>query len=77
MESVTIQSPNFLKMLFGSVSKTAAAESKPVFSTIDGDIISQGAMDAAVRNGKGVMIGGFFVGSTHNSDIDFGYTLSI
>jgi hypothetical protein len=77
MESVKIQGPNILKMLFGGVSKTPAAESKPVAFTIDGDIVSQSAMDAAVRNGKGLMIGGFFVGSTLSSDLNFGYSLSI
>ncbi|MFC5271243.1 hypothetical protein [Adhaeribacter terreus] len=77
MESVQIQGPNILKMLFGGISKTPAADFKTVVCTTDGDLISQGAMDAAVRNGKGVMIGGFFVGSTHTSDLDFGYSLSI
>lgn len=77
MESAQIQSPNILKMLFSSVSKSSATEVKNVISTIDGDIISQHAMDAAVKNGKGLMIGGFFVGSTHPSDIEFGYSLSI
>jgi len=77
MESVQIQSPNILKMLFGSISKAAAPENKSLVSTIDGEIISQRAMDDAVKNGKGVMIGGFFVGSTHDSGFDFGYSLSI
>ena len=77
MESVQTPGVNVLKMLFGSITKNPATETKTVVSTIDGDIISQNAMDIAVKTGKGVMIGGFLVGSAHSSDSDYGYSLSI
>ena len=79
MESLENYRPStaFLAYLDDCINRPKAAEPKEEVSTIDGDIISSVAMKQALKAGKGVMIGGFFVGSTGNSDMEFGYSLSI
>ncbi len=42
-------------------------------STIDGFIIPESAKLAAVKNGAGVMIGGYFVGVTTHSELSFSF----
>lgn len=39
------------------------------YSTIDGNIISRIALKTALETGKGLMVGGFFVGATLNADL--------
>ena len=79
MESLENYRPSnaFLAYLNDCINRPKVAEPKEEVSTIDGDIISLGAMKKALQAGKGVMIGGFFVGSTGSSDMEFGYSLSI
>lgn len=79
MESLENYRPSnaFLAYLNDCINRPKVAEPKEEVSTIDGDIISSGAMKQALQTGKGVMIGGFFVGSTGISDMEFGYSLSI
>ena len=79
MESLENNRPGntFLAYIDDCINRTKTVEPKEEVSTIDGDIISLGAMKQALKTGKGVMIGGFFVGSTGNTDMEFGHTLSI
>lgn len=42
-------------------------------STIDGFIIPESAKLAAVKNGAGVMIGGYFVGVTTHAELSFSF----
>ncbi len=75
MESLEMYRPGnaFLAYLNDCINRPKTAEPKAAVSTIDGDIISMGAMEKALQTGKGVMIGGFFVGSASNTDLEFGY----
>ena len=79
MESLEKYRPStaFLAYLNECINRPKTVEPKEEVSTIDGDIISLGAMKQALKTGKGVMIGDFFVGSTGSSDMEFGYSLSI
>ena len=67
----------FLAYLNDCINRPKIVEPKEEVSTIDGDIVSLGAIKQALKTGKGVMVGGFFVGSTSTSDMDFGYSMSI
>jgi len=66
----------FLAYLNDCLNRPKTKEPKEEVSTTDGEIVSQSAMEKALKTGKGVMIGGFFVGSTGSSEMDFGYSLS-
>lgn len=79
MDSLETYRPSngFLAYLNDCINRPKTVEPKEDVSTIDGDIISLGAMKQALKSGKGVMVGGFFVGSTSASDMDFGYSLSM
>ncbi|HSI91619.1 MAG TPA: hypothetical protein VK927_10915 [Adhaeribacter sp.] len=79
MESIEFYRPanSFLNYLVDSLCKKKQPEQKDELYTIDGDIVSEKAMENAVKKGKGVIIGGFYVGSSLNSDLDCNYSLSI
>jgi hypothetical protein len=79
METKDIYKPTdvFLNYLVDCLCKPKAAEQKTEVATTDGNFISDLAMKTALKTGKGVMVGGFFVGSTLNTDMDFGYSLTL
>ena len=79
MESASLnqQQNGFLTYLADCLCKPKANEVRQEVATIDGDIISDLALNAALKTGKGLMIGGFFVGSTLSNEAEFGYSLSI
>lgn len=76
LETFKTGSNAFLAYLNDCLNRPKTREPKEEVSTTDGEIISLSAMEKALQTGKGVMIGGFFVGSTGSSDMDFGYSLS-
>lgn len=78
MESASLNQNNgFLSYLADCLCKPAATEQKPQVATIDGDIVSELALKKAIKSGKGLMIGGFFVGSTLSTEVEFGYSLTM
>jgi hypothetical protein len=79
METLDLYKPTnaFLNYLVDCLCNPKAAEQKEEVATTDGNIVSERALKAALKTGKGVMIGGFFVGSTLNTDLDFGYSLTL
>lgn len=79
MESLEVYRPSnaFLAYLNDCINRPKTVEPREDVSTIDGGIISLGAMKQALKAGKGVMIGGFFVGSTSASELEFDYSMHI
>ena len=75
LEATKSGSNAFLAYLNDCLNRPKTKEPKEEVSTTDGEIVSQSAMEKALETGKGVMIGGFFVGSTNGSELDFGYSL--
>lgn len=74
MESVEIQANKaFLNGMLDGFGEDTAFGGNGVFAT-DGDFISEGAMNNALKNGNGLLIGGFFVGAINN-DFNYGYSL--
>lgn len=76
LEAYKTGTNTFLAFLNDCLNRPKASEPKAEVSTTDGEIISMSAMEKALKTGKGVMIGGFFVGATGSSDMDFDYSLS-
>ncbi len=74
MESAESKANNaFLNYLMDAFCIKPTTEDTNAFATIDGDFISEGAMNKALKTGKGLLIGGFFVGSVN--DINYSYSL--
>jgi hypothetical protein len=75
MESAEIKANNaFLNYLMDCLCKPKAAEINEEFTTIDGDCVSESAINKALKTGKGMIVGGFFVGGFTN-DVQYGYSI--
>lgn len=75
MESAEFKANNaFLNYLMDCLCKPSAGETTENVTTIDGDCISESAMNKALKTGKGLIVGGFFVGGLGN-DMNYSYPL--
>jgi hypothetical protein len=75
MESAETKANNaFLNYLVDCLCKPKAAEVNEEFATIDGDFVSESAIDKALKTGKGMIVGGFFVGG-FSSEVSYGCSI--
>ena len=75
MESVELKANNaFLNYLMDCLCQPKNTNANEEFATIDGDFVSESAINKALKTGKGMIVGGFFVGG-FTSEVSYGCSI--